>query len=250
MAKLSERTVIVTGAASGIGATCAETFAREGARVVIGDLNDQAGEELANRIAGIFVHTDVSEASSVENLIKEAHAQTHRIDVIMNNAGIDGEQASTGKSSPENWDRVVGVNLNGVYYGMKYALPHMIRQQSGVILNTGSTVGLNGMGGLPAYSASKAGVIHLTRAVAVENARHNIRANSICPSVVQTPLLEHFIENSEDPSAARKTFEELNPMPGMVTREDIANAALFLISDDSKFISGVALPVDGGYTAS
>jgi len=168
---------------------------------------------------------------------------------MMNNAGIDGDQAPTGSSSLENWDRVMAINMNGVYYGMKYVLPGMIERRRGVILNTASTAGLNGMGGLPAYSASKAGVVHLTKAVAVENAAYGIRANAICPSVVDTPLVQHFIETSPNPEAMRAAFKNMNPLPGMVTREAVAKAALFLVSDDSAFISGVALPIDGAYTA-
>ena len=128
-------------------------------------------------------------------------------------------------------------------------LPVMLAQKGGVILNTGSTVGLNAMGGLPAYSASKAGVIHLSKAVAIEYAYSNIRVNVICPSAVETPLLRHFIESAADPEGARRGFESLNPLPGMVTVDAVAKAALFLVSDDAAFITAVALPIDGGYTA-
>jgi NAD(P)-dependent dehydrogenase (short-subunit alcohol dehydrogenase family) len=172
-----------------------------------------------------------------------------RIDILVNNAGIDGEQASTAESSLENWRRVMSINMDGAYYGMKYVLPFMVLQKGGVILNTASTVGLNALGALPAYSASKAGVIHLSKSVAIEYAMHNIRVNAICPSVVETPLLTHFIESTPDPEGARSGFASLNPMPGMVTVDAVAKAALFLVSDDSSFITAVALPIDGGYTA-
>lgn len=247
--KLDERVVIVTGGASGIGEACVRRFAAEGARVVVADVQDDAGERLACEIGGRFVHTDVSRASDVEGLVETTRRDLGQIDVMMNNAGIDGDQAPTGSSSLENWDRVMAINMNGVYYGMKYVLPVMIEQRRGVILNTASTAGLNGLGGLPAYSASKAGVVHLTKAVAVENASFGIRANAICPSVVDTPLVRHFIETSPDPERTRKIFQNMNPLPGMVTREAVAEAALFLVSDDSSFISGVALPIDGAYTA-
>jgi NAD(P)-dependent dehydrogenase (short-subunit alcohol dehydrogenase family) len=167
----------------------------------------------------------------------------------VNNAGIDGEQAVTAESSVENWKRVMSINMDGVYYGMKYVLPVMVAQQGGVILNTASTVGLNALPGLPAYSASKAGVIQLSKAVAIEYAYYNIRVNAICPSVVETPLLKHFIESTPDPEGARQGLASLNPLPGMVSVDAIAKASLFLVSDDSAFITAVALPVDGGYTA-
>lgn len=249
MGKLDKKIIIVTGAASGIGEACVRLFAEEGGTVVVADLQEDAGTGIANEIGGRFVKVDVSNPADVEAMIKATVDEYGRIDILMNNAGIDGDQATTDKSTLENWDKVMATNINGVYYGMKYVLPTMIAQRGGVILNTASTVGLNAMGGIPAYSASKGGVIQLTKAVAIENAPYRIRANTICPSVVMTPLLEKFIQGTPDPDAARQGFESLNPLPGMVTSEAIARAALFLVSDDSEFISAVALPVDGGYTA-
>ena len=249
MGKLDQRVAIVTGAASGIGEACARRFAHEGARVVVADLQGETGKKLADEIGGLFVQTDVSRAESVQAMAETVHSELGRIDILMNNAGIDGKQAPTSKSDLENWDRVMAININGTFYGMRFVLPFMIEQRSGVILNTGSTAGLNGLPGLPAYSASKSGVIHLTRSVAVENAPYGIRANAICPSVVQTPLLNHFIETSPDPQTTRRTFESMNPLPGMVTTDAVAEASLFLVCDDSAFISGVALPIDGAYTA-
>jgi len=249
MGKLTDRVAVITGAASGIGETCAERFAAEGARVVVADLQEEAGRRVADSVGGVFQPVDVTDPRSVDEMVKATVATHDRIDILMNNAGIDGDQAPTALSTLENWDRVMAINMNGVYYGMRSVLPVMIEQKGGVILNMGSTVGLNAMGFLPAYTASKAGVIHLTKAVAIENAMHNIRANVICPAVVDTPLLRHFIDNTPDPDGARRGFEMMNPMPGMVTRDAVANAALFLVSDDSAFITAVALPIDGGYTA-
>ena len=249
MGKLDQRVAIVTGAASGIGEACARRFAHEGARVVVADLQGETGKKLADEIGGLFVQTDVSRAESVQAMAETVHSEFGRIDILMNNAGIDGKQAPTSKSDLENWDRVMSININGTFYGMRFVLPFMIEQRGGVILNTGSTAGLNGLPGLPAYSASKSGVIHLTRSVAVENAPYGIRVNAICPSVVQTPLLNHFIETSPDPESTRRTFESMNPLPGMVTTDAVADASLFLVCDDSAFISGVALPIDGAYTA-
>jgi len=249
MGKLQDKIAIVTGGASGLGKGCAEEFAREGATVVVADLQDDAGRELADSIGGAFLHVDVTDPNSVEAMIQGTVERYGRIDVLMNNAGIDGAQALTAESSIENWKKVMAINLDGVYYGIKYVLPTMVAQKGGVILNTASTVGLNAMGAIPAYSASKAGVIHLSKSVAIEYAYNNIRVNAICPSVVETPLLKHFIESTPDPDGARQGFATLNPLPGMVTVDAVAKAALFLVCDDSKFITAVALPIDGGYTA-
>jgi NAD(P)-dependent dehydrogenase (short-subunit alcohol dehydrogenase family) len=249
MGKLQEKIAIITGAASGIGKGCAELFAQEGATVVVTDIQDEAGQELADAIGGAYLHVDVTDPASVEGMIKSTVERYGRIDILMNNAGIDGQQANTGDSSLENWEEVTSINLDAVYYGMKYVLPVMVAQKGGVILNTGSTVGLNAMGTLPAYSASKAGMIHLSKAVAIEYAYHKIRVNVICPSVVESPLLRHFIANAPDPEAAERGFASLNPLPGMVTVDAVAKAALFLVSDDASFITAVALPIDGGYTA-
>jgi NAD(P)-dependent dehydrogenase (short-subunit alcohol dehydrogenase family) len=249
MGKLQDKIVIITGAASGIGKGCAELFAQEGATVVVTDIQDEAGQKLADAIGGAYMHVDVTDPASVEAMIKNTVERYGRVDILMNNAGIDGQQAVTGDSSIENWEEVTSINLDGVYYGMKYVLPVMVEQNGGVILNSGSTVGLNAMGFLPAYSASKAGVIHLSKAVAIEYAYYNIRVNVICPSVVDSPLLRHFIANAPDPAGAERGFATLNPLPGMVTIDAVAKAALFLVSDDSSFITAVALPIDGGYTA-
>lgn len=249
MGKLQDRIAIVTGGGSGIGRACAELFAGEGAKVVIADIDEQAGRTAAADVGGLYLQVDVSDPSSVEAMIKTTVEKFGRVDILMNNAGIDGDHAVTGDSSIENWKRVTSINMDGVYYGMKYALPVMVEQKGGVILNTASTVGMNALPGLPSYSASKAGVIQLSKAAAIEYAWHKIRVNAICPSVVDTPLLRHLIASTPDPEAARMGFEHLNPMPGMVTADAVAKAALFLVSDDSSFITAVALPIDGGYTA-
>jgi NAD(P)-dependent dehydrogenase (short-subunit alcohol dehydrogenase family) len=227
----------------------AELFASEGATVVVADIEEDGGQELAQSIGGSYLHCDVTDAASVEGMIQAAVDRHGRIDILVNNAGIDGEQANTAESSLENWRRVMSINLDGVYFGMKYVLPVMVSQKGGVILNTASSVALNAMGAIPAYSASKAGVVQLSKAVAIENAMHGIRVNAICPSVVETPLLKHFIESTPDPEGARRGLAALNPMPGMVTVDAVARAALFLVSDDSAFITAVALAIDGGYTA-
>jgi NAD(P)-dependent dehydrogenase (short-subunit alcohol dehydrogenase family) len=249
MGKLQDKIAIITGAASGLGQGIAELFAQEGATVVVADIQEDAGKQLADELGGMFVQVDVTDPASVEAMIQSVVDRYERIDILVNNAGIDGEQAVTADSSLENWRRVMSINIDGVYYGMKYVLPVMVAQRGGVILNTASTVGLNAIPAIPAYSASKAGVIQLSKAVAIENAAYRIRVNAICPSVVETPLLKRFIEATPDPEGARTGLASLNPMPGMVTVDAVAKAALFLVSDDAAFITAVALPIDGGYTA-
>jgi NAD(P)-dependent dehydrogenase (short-subunit alcohol dehydrogenase family) len=247
--KLAGKIAVVTGAASGLGRACATLFAQEGATVVVADVQDEAGEAVAKELGGLFVHTDVSDAEDVEKMVSFAVEACDRIDILMNNAGIDGESAIIGDSSIENWKRVMAVNIDGVYYGMKYALPVMAKQGSGVVLNTSSTMGCNAIPGMPAYSASKAGVIQISKEAAIEYAYSGIRVNAICPAVVDTPMVRNMIESSPNPEMARQGFETMNPIPGMVTQDAVARAALFLVSDDSAFITAVALPVDGGYTA-
>lgn len=250
MGQLGGKVAIVTGGASGIGRACAERFAQEGARVVVADVQEAASKQIADAIDGIFVKTDVTDPASVEALVQQAVNQYGRLDVLMNNAGIDGEQAPLAESTIENWRKVLSINLDGVFFGLKYGIAAMLKQGvGGVVLNTASTAGMVGFGGIPPYTASKAAVINMTRAAAIEYAPQHIRVNAICPSVVMTPLVEHFIQSSTDPEAMRKTFENMNPLPGAPKPSDIAAAALFLVSDEAAFITGVALPIDGGYTA-
>ncbi|MEM7736529.1 MAG: SDR family oxidoreductase [Deinococcota bacterium] len=250
MARLDGKVAIVTGGASGLGHAIALRFAEEGAKVVIADLSDEAGHKIAADIGGHFIKTDVTDASAVEALVKETVSNFGKLDIIVNNAGIDGEQAPTASSSLDNWHKVIDVNLHGVYYGMKYAIEAMLEAgNGGSVINMGSTAGLVGFKNIPPYVASKAAVVNMARSAAQEYGPDHIRVNSICPTVVKTPLVEHFINSSADPEAQRKAFDSFNPLPGMAEPRDVANAALFLASDESRFVSGIALPVDGAYTA-
>lgn len=250
MNQLEGKVAIVTGAASGLGQNCAERFARAGARVVVADLQEEAGIAVARELPNaLFIRVDVTNPVSVEALVAKTLSHFGQLDILLNNAGIDGEQAAIADSSLENWRRVLSVNLDGVYYGMKYGLAAMRSRQSGVILNMSSIVGLVGFDNVSAYAASKAAVIQLTRVAAMEYAADRIRVNALCPTVVRTPLVDHFIHNSPDPEETRRRLENFNPLPGMPLPADIAAAALFLVSDDASFITGVALPIDGGYTA-
>ncbi|MFQ3599638.1 MAG: glucose 1-dehydrogenase [Chloroherpetonaceae bacterium] len=247
--KLNGKIAIVTGGASGIGKACAEKFASEGATVVIADIQEEQGRTVAEHLHGRFIKTDVTDPNAVQSLIAQTVDAFGSLDILMNNAGIDGEQKPIADCTLENWSRVIDLNLNGVFYGMKFGLAQMAKQQSGVILNTASIAGVVAFPNIAAYGAAKAGVIHLTKTAAIEYAKQHIRVNAICPSVVKTPLVEHFINSTPDPDATRQWFENFNPLPGMVTVSSVADAALFLVSDDAKFITGTALAIDGAYTA-
>lgn len=247
--KLEDKVVIITGAASGIGAACAERFANEGAKVVIADINVEDGQAVANKVEGHFIQTDVSKADQVEKMISETVSTFGKLDILMNNAGIDGVTAPLAEATIENFQQVTDVNLAGVYYGMKFALQQMEKQGSGVILNVASIAGMVGYPGITAYTAAKGGVINLTRAAALEYAPKKIRVNALGPGMVMTPLVQHYVNQQEDPEGTMAFLEQMNPYPGVITLDAVANAALFLVSDDSAFITGHTLMVDGGYTA-
>ena len=251
MSRLENKVALITGGASGLGAAIAKRFSEEGARVAVADLNEEKGREVASSLQdGLFIQVDVTDAASVEAMVKQTTERFGRLDILVNNAGIDGEQAPTAASSLENWRKVMSINMDGVFYGMKYGIEAMLEHgEGGVVLNLGSTAGLVGFPNIPPYSASKGGVIQLTKAAAMEYADKHIRCCALCPTGIMTPLVEHFIANSEDPETQREQFTTMNPIPGAPEPVDVANAALFLASDEARFITAVALPIDGGYTA-
>lgn len=245
---LADRVAIITGAASGIGWAIAQHYARAGAQLLLVDKNPEV-QAKAGEISARSVVADLTRAEAAEAMVATALAAYGRLDILVNNAGIDGEQAPTTDSTDANWNAVIDLNLSGVYWGMRYALRPMVAQGSGVVLNMASISGMVAFPNLPAYSASKAGVIHLTKAAAIEVAAQHVRVNALAPSVVQTPLVEHFIATSADPAATQAWFQNFNPLPGMVTPESVAEAAVWLASDAARFITGIVLPIDGGYTA-
>lgn len=247
MGRIEGKVAIITGAGSGIGRATAIRFAAEGAKVIVTDITG-AEDETARSIGGdsIAVHADVSVSSDVQSVVEVARNRFGRLDVFFNNAGIEGAQAPTAECTEENFDRVISVNLQGVFLGMKYAIPLMIEGGGGSIINNASVAGLVGFPGIPAYCASKGGVVQLTKTAALEYATQGIRVNAICPGVIWTPMVERFTAGNAELEAA---FRATEPVGRFGTPEEVAAMALYLASDESSFVTGAALPVDGGFIA-
>uniref|UniRef100_A0A7C5VW07 SDR family oxidoreductase n=1 Tax=Thermomicrobium roseum TaxID=500 RepID=A0A7C5VW07_THERO len=250
--RLAGKVCIITGAGSGIGRESALLFAQEGAKVVVADINVAGGEETVRLIreAGgeaLFVRTDVTKAAEVEALVRTAEETYGKLDVMFNNAGIFPDEDGSVVDTPEEvWDRVMAVNLKGVFLGCKYAIPAMLRAGGGSIINTASFVAIMGAA-VPqiAYTASKGGVLAMTREIAIEFARKNIRANALCPGPVDTPLLQSILA---DPAKRQRRLVHI-PMGRFAQAREIAQAALFLASDESSYVTATAFLVDGGITA-
>jgi NAD(P)-dependent dehydrogenase (short-subunit alcohol dehydrogenase family) len=251
MSQLNGKVSIITGAASGIGLQTAMLFAKEGAKVFIGDFNEAGASETIRMIKNTggeadFVTTDVSKSADVKNLVDKTIARYGKLDVIFNNAGIEGKIASIVDTSEVEWDRILIVNLRGVFLGMKYAIPAMIKNGGGSIISTASIAALVGIENIPAYSASKGGIIALTRVAAVETFKYNIRVNCICPGFIDTPMVDRFVGGNAETKAS---YSAAQPRGHFGKTENIAQVALFLASDASSFVNGQALVADDGYTA-
>ncbi len=250
--RLAGRVALVTGGASGIGLESARLFAREGARVVIADLDEASGERAAVSVASEgngcrFVHTDVSRAAEVEAAVARAERDYGALHVLFNNAGIFPADDGSPLDTPEAvWDQVMEVNLKGVFLGCRFGIPALLRAGGGSIINTASFVAVVGAATSQiAYTASKGGVLAMTREIAVEYARQGIRANALCPGPVNTPLLEELLA---DPAARQRRLVHL-PMGRLAEASEIARAALFLASEDSSYVNGSTFLVDGALSA-
>ena len=250
MGKLEGKVAVVTGAAMGIGRSTAVLMAKEGAKVVVADVDEEKGEETSRTIerAGgeaLFARADVSSSEDVEAAINTAVDVFGGIDVLHNNAAV-ALGANVVDTTDELWERVLDVNLGGVYRGCRYAIPHMIRRGGGSIVNSASVQALRGFAGWAAYAASKGGIVSLTQQVALEYAKHNIRVNCIAPGTIMTPLNEKVFEEAEDPDALLETWNRMHPVGRFGQPEEVAEAVLFLASDASSFVTGHCLAVDGG----
>lgn len=240
--RLENKVAVVTGGASGIGRSMAEVFLREGAKVVIGDSSSRLPDvvrELGLNASGFVA--DVRNPDQVAQLIDHAVSTFGGLDILCNNAGIDGDQALLVDYDPDEFDRVVAVNLKGPFLGMKYAIPHM-RGKGGSIINVASIAGVVVMPQMPAYCAAKAGVMQLTKVAAVENARANIRVNCIAPGVIRTQMVENL------PPEFIAGLEASTPVGRIADPDEVANLAVFLASDESPFLTGVSISIDGGFT--
>jgi meso-butanediol dehydrogenase / (S,S)-butanediol dehydrogenase / diacetyl reductase len=248
--RLQNKIAIVTGASSGIGEGIAKMFAIEGAVVVCGSTNEEKGSRVAEEIKTAggqaeFVKTDVSDFFQVENLVKAAFTKFGKLDVMVNNAGI-ASMGSVLDTTPEAWHKVLAVDLDGVFYGIK-AAGLLMKEQStqGSIINIASIAGLVGFQGAAAYCASKGGVVQLTREAALDLALLKIRVNSICPGIITSEMTKSYLENEE----AKKSFLAQTPLNFVGEPSDIASMAVYLASDESRFVTGQMMTVDGGWVA-
>jgi NAD(P)-dependent dehydrogenase (short-subunit alcohol dehydrogenase family) len=252
MEKIFENKIaIITGGSFGIGRAAAIAFAKGGAKAVVADWMEDKEQETLKQIKALggdafFVKCDVSNSNDVKAMVEKTIATYGRLDYAFNNAGVEGASAITHECTEENWERTIAVNLKGVWLCMKYELAQMLKQGKGAIVNNASIAGLVGFQGIPAYVASKHGVIGLTQNAALEYAKLGIRVNAVCPGVIRTPMIDRFTGKKKE---VEKQFENMEPVGRMGQPEEVAEAVIWLCSDASSFVTGDAIPIDGGWTA-
>lgn len=252
--RLADQTAIITGAGMGIGRACAKRFAEEGARVLVTDVRVEEGQSVVDEIRdeggeAEFMEVDVRRREDNERVIDHCLDTYGRLDILFCNAGITLAKTLP-ESSDEEIDDVFDVNVKGLMYAARYGIPHMLDQEDGgSILFTASKTGLVAQEDSPVYCASKGAAVMLAKALALDYATDDIRVNALCPGIIDTPMLQRFADAMPEPEAAWREFQEAQPMGRLGTPEECADAALWLVSDNASFITGVALPVDGGFTA-
>ena len=245
--RLANKTAVITGAGSGMGKSMAEIFTREGARVLCADISGAQDAVAANVGNGaIALHVDVAQEADVQNMIATAEREFGKVDILINNAGFGGGMAPLHQQTTESWDLVHGVNLRGVFFGLKYGAISMMKTGGGAIVNVTSASGIVGWKGHALYGSAKAGVNQLTKAAALDYAGSNIRINAVAPGTMWTGLVPASKTFAEPPKGAPRVPGI--PLDRWGLASDIANAALFLASDEANYITGVILPVDGGYS--
>ena len=250
MGEFTGKVAVVTGASSGIGRSTALFYAREGAQVVVSDINEAGGQETVGLIQAasgeaFFVKTDVALPADCETLVKKTVKKFGRLDFACNNAGIGGEQNLTADYSVEGWQKVIAINLSGIFYCMKYEIPAMLKAGGGAIVNMASILGQVGFTGAPAYVAAKHGVIGLTKNAAIDYAAKGIRVNSIGPAFIRTPMIASLEENAD----ALNMLIGLHPMGRLGLPEEVAELVIWLSSRRASFVTGAYYSVDGGYLA-
>ncbi|WP_018756852.1 SDR family NAD(P)-dependent oxidoreductase [Paenibacillus terrigena] len=249
--RLQDKVTLITGAGSGIGRSTALLFAQEGAAVIVNDVDEVKGQETVSEIIekggeALFIQADVTQPEAVLAMVEAAIAEFGRIDVLFNNAGISGVGALH-EIEPDTWDRIMSINVKGVFLPSKYVLPYMMERRTGSIINMSSCVAEMGLARRASYGATKGAVLALTKSMQVDYAAFNIRVNALLPGTIYTPFMENYLKTSyDDPSAAIESLKQRQLSGELGKPEDVANAALFLASDESKFMMGSPLYIDGG----
>jgi NAD(P)-dependent dehydrogenase (short-subunit alcohol dehydrogenase family) len=254
MGRVDGKTAIVTGGALGIGKATAERLAEEGAQVAVTDVQDDEGASVVEAIeadGGVarYWHMDVSDEDEVEHVFDEVADAFGGIDVLVNNAGISGTDKPTHELTEEEWDEVMAINEKGVFFCTKHAVPYMQEAGGGSIINLSSIYGIISAPDIPPYHASKGAVRLMTKTDALEYAEDDIRVNSVHPGFIWTPLVEDYLDEQGDVEEGRQELDELHPLGHVGEPDDIANGIVYLASDESKFVTGSELVIDGGYTA-
>jgi NAD(P)-dependent dehydrogenase (short-subunit alcohol dehydrogenase family) len=252
MERFRDKVVLITGASSGIGKASALKYAAEGAKLIVADVSKEEGQAAVEEIKqhskeSLFIHCDVADANSVKEMVKQTMSTFGRIDVAVNNAGIGGASAHTTDYPDAEWQKVIAINLTGVYLCMKYELQEMVKAKKGNIVNMASVLGKVGFMGSSAYVASKHGVVGLTETAAIEYAPLGIRINALCPGFIYTPMLENAGLAEDD--KLHQAITNMHAMKRMGTPEEVADALLWLSSDQATFVTGHSLAVDGGFLA-
>lgn len=246
--RFSNKVVLITGSSSGIGRGAALTFAAQGANVVLASRSESANQEILNEIkenggSAIFVKADMTVTKDIEHMVKRTIDEYGRLDIAVNNAGVEGTpDVKTADYSEQVWDQVIDINLKGVWLSMKYEIPAILKGGGGVIINISSLAGLQGGGAGIGYHASKFGVVGMTKAAAIEYAKENLRVNTVCPAVIETPMAERAFDTEEK----RNHAIGFHPVGRFGTVNEVVSAICWLASEEASFITGVALPVDGG----
>lgn len=251
MEAMTEKVALVTGGTSGIGRAAALAFARQGAKVVVAGRRQSEGEETIRQIQeaggeGYFIPTDVSKEADVQMLIEKVMAHYGRLDCAFNNAGVEQEPTPLTEQTEETYDRIMDINVKGVWLSLKYEVPAMLKNGGGAIVNTSSMMGLVGGATVPLYNASKHAVEGLTKSVALEYAKAGIRVNAVSPDPIQTEMFDRFAQVNPK---AEEYFKSASPMGRIGTPEEVVNAVLWLCSDGYSYVTGHSITVDGGYTA-